>query len=76
MPGMVVKVEVEPGDVVAPGQGVVIVEAMKMENELKASVPARVRTVHALPGTAVEKDAVLVEFEPLEAEALAEGREA
>jgi pyruvate carboxylase subunit B len=34
MPGLVVRVEVAPGDRVAPGQGVVIIEAMKMENEL------------------------------------------
>jgi len=63
MPGMVVRVEVAPGDLVEPGQGLVIVEAMKMENELRASHTARVRAVHAIPGTAVEKDAVLVEFE-------------
>ena len=39
MPGMVVKVEVDVGDEVEPGQGLVIVEAMKMENELKAVAP-------------------------------------
>jgi biotin carboxyl carrier protein len=63
MPGLVVRVEVEPGDRVRPGDGLVIVEAMKMENELKASHAARVRAVYAVPGTAVEKDTVLVEFE-------------
>jgi biotin carboxyl carrier protein len=68
MPGLVVRVEVAVGDVVARGQGVVIVEAMKMENELHAPGPARVKTVHVEAGTAVEKDAVLVEFEPLESE--------
>ena len=64
MPGMVVKVEVAPGDEVEPGQGLVIVEAMKMENELKARFAARVTAVHAHAGSPVDKDQVLVEFEP------------
>jgi len=67
MPGLVVRVEVHPGDEVIAGQGVLIVEAMKMENELRAPVAARVRAVHVREGVAVEKDAVLVDFEPLDA---------
>jgi biotin carboxyl carrier protein len=67
MPGMVMRVEVAVGDEVAAGQGLVIVEAMKMENELKATAAARVRAVHAVPGAAVEKEMVLVEFESLDA---------
>jgi pyruvate carboxylase subunit B len=63
---MVVRVEVAPGMDVTAGQGLVIVEAMKMENELRAPGPARVRAVHVKPGMAVEKDTVLVSFEPLE----------
>jgi pyruvate carboxylase subunit B len=63
MPGLVVRVAVEPGDEVAAGQGVVVVEAMKMENELRASVAGRVRAVHATAGQAVEKGAILVELE-------------
>jgi len=63
MPGMVVRVDVAPGDEVRAGQGLVIVEAMKMENELKAEASGRVRVVHAIVGAPVEKDAVLVEFE-------------
>jgi biotin carboxyl carrier protein len=63
MPGLVVRVEVAPGDEVQAGQGLVIVEAMKMENELKAATPGVVRAVHVTAGTAVEKDMVLVEFE-------------
>ena len=65
MPGMVVKVEVTAGDVVEAGQGIVIVEAMKMENELKASGPGRVARVHVRRGDAVEKDQILVDLEPL-----------
>ena len=63
MPGLVVKVEVAVGDVVAPGQGLVIMEAMKMENELRAEAAARVSKVRVEPGQAVEKDQVLVELE-------------
>jgi pyruvate carboxylase subunit B len=65
MPGMVVKVEVAEGDEVKAGQGIVIVEAMKMENELKASGAGRVVRVHVRRGDAVEKDQVLVDLEPL-----------
>jgi acetyl/propionyl-CoA carboxylase alpha subunit len=70
MPGMVVKVEVAEGDRVEAGQGVAIVEAMKMENELRASGPGVVTRVHVREGDAVEKDQVLVDLAPLaEAEA-------
>jgi pyruvate carboxylase subunit B len=43
---------------------VVVVEAMKMENELRAAADGVVSAVRVEPGTAVEKGAVLVEFEP------------
>jgi biotin carboxyl carrier protein len=68
MPGMVVRVEVAEGDPVAAGDGLVIVEAMKMENELRAAGPARVKVILAAAGSAVEKDQVLMEFEPLAGE--------
>lgn len=68
MPGMVVKVEVEEGDTVAAGQGVVIVEAMKMENELKADSDAQVVKVHVHEGEAVEKDQLLVDLAALDEE--------
>ena len=63
MPGLVVRVNVAPGDQVAAGQGVVVMEAMKMENELRASAAGTVKTVRVSAGTAVEKGAVLVELE-------------
>lgn len=63
MPGLVVRVLVEPGQEVAAGAGLVVLEAMKMENELKAPAPGRIRSVSAQPGQPVEKGAVLVEFE-------------
>jgi acetyl/propionyl-CoA carboxylase alpha subunit len=65
MPGMIVRVEVVEGDVVAPGQGVVIVEAMKMENELAAEAAGVVRRVHVTAGQAVEKDQLLVDLAAL-----------
>ena len=65
MPGLVVRVHVAVGDLVSAGQGLVVVEAMKMENELRAVVPGIVVSVRAIPGTVVEKGAVLVELGPL-----------
>jgi pyruvate carboxylase subunit B len=63
MPGLVVRVSVRPGDQVQAGQGVVVIEAMKMENELKAPAAGVVKAVQVAAGSAVEKGAVLVEFE-------------
>lgn len=63
MPGLIVRVNVKPGDEVQAGQGVVVMEAMKMENELRASGAGRVKSVRVEPGTAVEKGALLVELE-------------
>jgi biotin carboxyl carrier protein len=63
MPGLVVKVEVAVGDDVQPGQGLVIVEAMKMENELRAESVGRVSKVRVEPGQAVDKDQILIELE-------------
>jgi pyruvate carboxylase subunit B len=63
MPGLVVRVGVEPGDAVRAGQGVVIVEAMKMENELKAPADGVVATVVVQAGQPVEKGQVLLVLE-------------
>lgn len=60
MPGLVVRVEVAAGDTVAAGAGLVVVEAMKMENELRAPGGGVVTTVHVAAGEAVEKGAPLV----------------
>jgi biotin carboxyl carrier protein len=62
MPGLVVRVAVSPGDRVEAGQSVVIMEAMKMENDLKAEGEGVVESVAAVPGQAVEKGMVLVAF--------------
>jgi biotin carboxyl carrier protein len=63
MPGLVVRVHAKPGDEVVAGAGLIVLEAMKMENELKAVAPGVVKTVRVAPGEAVEKGQVLVEFE-------------
>ena len=63
MPGLVLRVQVTLGQAVAAGAGLVVLEAMKMENELKAPAPAVVKAVRVQPGEAVEKGQVLVEFE-------------
>jgi pyruvate carboxylase subunit B len=62
MPGLVVKVEVEEGERVEAGRGLVIVEAMKMENELKAEAAGVVSRIHVEAGQAVEKDQILVDL--------------
>jgi biotin carboxyl carrier protein len=63
MAGRVVKVLVAAGDVVAARQGLVVVEAMKMENELRAPRNGRVREVPAREGGSVDAGAVLVVIE-------------
>ena len=63
MPGLIVRVNVQPGDTVQPGQGLVVMEAMKMENELRAQSGGVVAHVHVAPGTVVEKGALLLDLE-------------
>jgi biotin carboxyl carrier protein len=60
MPGKVVRVLVQPGDVVQARQPVIVIEAMKMENELRAAREGTVADVHAREGSSVEAGALLV----------------
>lgn len=60
MPGLVVRVEVSEGQTVEVGEGLVVVEAMKMENELRATHTGVVERVHVKAGDRVEKGAELV----------------
>jgi len=69
MPGLVVRVLVSPGQAVQPGQGLVVLEAMKMENELRAQAGGVVAAVSIRGGQAVEKGQVLIEFERSPSEA-------
>lgn len=63
MPGKVVSVKVKTGDVVEASQGLLIVEAMKMENLLLAPARARVAKVHVSEGERLDSGALLVTFE-------------
>jgi biotin carboxyl carrier protein len=63
MPGRVVRVLVAAGEEVAVRQGVVVVEAMKMENELRSPRAGRVREINVTPGTSVEAGRVLLVIE-------------
>lgn len=63
MPGMILKVLVEPGQQINKGDGLLILEAMKMENVLKATAPATVKAIKVNERTAVEKGAILIEME-------------
>ena len=59
MPGKVVRVLVKAGDEVSEGQGLIVVEAMKMENELKSPKAGKITELHAVEGAAVESGAKL-----------------
>ncbi|WP_053334496.1 acetyl-CoA carboxylase biotin carboxyl carrier protein subunit [Gemmatimonas phototrophica] len=65
MPGLVVRIAVAVGDMVTAGQGLVMIEAMKMENELRTAAPGVVIAVRVTAGQAVDKGALLVELGPL-----------
>lgn len=60
MPGLVLRVLVEPGQRVEVGAGLAVLEAMKMENQIKAPAAGVVEAVKVTPGTAVEKGQVLM----------------
>ena len=63
MPGRVVLVEVEVGARVAPGDGLIVLEAMKMENEFKATAAGTVKDIRVQAGQAVNPGDVLVVIE-------------
>lgn len=63
MPGLVIAVNVEKGAVIKKGDALLVLEAMKMENILKAHGDAKVKSVRVKHGDAVEKGQVLLEFE-------------
>lgn len=65
MPGLVVSILTSVGVTVEAGAGLLVLEAMKMENELRAPAAARVRAIHVQPGDAVAKNVLLIELEPV-----------
>ena len=63
MPGLVIEILVKEGDVIKKGDSLLVLEAMKMENTLKSTHDAVVKTIKCIPKQVVEKGAVLLEFE-------------
>jgi biotin carboxyl carrier protein len=63
MPALVVRVEVKVSDEVKVGQGLVILEAMKMENEIKSHQSGRVKEIYVAKGKPVEKGELLLLLE-------------
>lgn len=64
MPGLIVLVTAEIGQTVAQGDTLVILESMKMQNELKSPIDGLVTAIHAEAGQAVDKNSLLVEIAP------------
>jgi acetyl/propionyl-CoA carboxylase alpha subunit len=64
MPGLVLVLEAAEGDPVEKGQGILIIEAMKMENEIRSPIAGVVRRLSVSAGEAVERDALLCVVEP------------
>jgi biotin carboxyl carrier protein len=63
MPGLIVAVPIVEGQVVVKGQDLVILESMKMQNELKAPRDGKIGRVRVRPGDSVEQSQVLVTLE-------------
>ncbi len=62
MPGLIIDLRVKEGDLVKPGDPLLILEAMKMENIIKASAETTVKSVKVKKGDSVEKNQILIEF--------------
>jgi propionyl-CoA carboxylase alpha chain len=62
MPGLVVSIAVKEGQEVKAGEAVAVVEAMKMENVLRAEIDGTVKKINAKPGDSLAVDAVILEF--------------
>lgn len=63
MPGLVLDVLVTEGQTVQEGDGLLVLEAMKMENELRAPADGVVQAIHVATNDAVDKDALLIEID-------------
>ena len=63
MPGLLVSLSAKPGQKVRAGDELAVVEAMKMENSLKAERDAIISKVHAMEGQVLEQDEPIIEFE-------------
>ena len=63
MPGLVLQISVTEAATVSPGDKLIILEAMKMENSILAPAEAKVKKIHVTTGMSVEKGQLLIEFE-------------
>ena len=63
MPGSIFKIQVKPGDEVTKGQSVIILEAMKMENNIASDYAGKVKRIFVKEGTPVQAGAKLIEIE-------------
>ncbi len=63
VPGKILALKVKPGDAVKRGQGILVLEAMKMENTILVDVDGAISRVHVAPGALVAKGDLLVEIE-------------
>ena len=63
MPGLVLDVVITAGDNVSKGDTLLILEAMKMENAIKAPADLKIKEIHTATGSAVDKNQVLITFD-------------
>lgn len=63
MPGKVIKIDVKEKQSVRKNQTLAVVEAMKMENEIKSSIDGQVKKINAAPGDLVDPDMIIIELE-------------
>jgi len=65
MPGKVVKILAKTGDQVSKGQTLLILEAMKMENEMRSNIDGVIKEIHVKEGQALEQGVLMIEIAPL-----------
>ena len=63
MPGLVLDIVIKAGDMVSKGDTLLILEAMKMENAIKAPADLKIKEIHTETGSAVDKNQVLITFD-------------
>jgi propionyl-CoA carboxylase alpha chain len=63
MPGIILSITAREGDEVNAGDAILVLEAMKMENEIHATRAGKIKKIHVTEGAEVQSGSVLVEFE-------------